>query len=258
MNLELFDHIPSQTTINDKRALLALHEANRQRTGGNFVYLEIGSHLGGSLQALVLDPACSKIISIDPRPHKFADERGLDLTYHSNSPARMLELLGKIPGADVSKIETFESDTERLMPERISPQPDYCFVDGEHTDAAALRDARFCLKVVNPNGCIVFHDANVVYRGIDLFLAELAATGCAFRPYILPDAVFVIELGTCDMAETEPIKSLLRQNYQAYLFGLKSTEWYRSVLNKPLFRKLRGTRFVRRIFLVPGLDEQGV
>ena len=29
MNPELFNHIPSQTTINDKRALLALHEANR-------------------------------------------------------------------------------------------------------------------------------------------------------------------------------------------------------------------------------------
>ncbi len=84
MNPELFNHIPSQTTLNDKRALLALHEVNRARTNGNFVYLEIGSHLGGSLQALVLDPACSKIISIDPRPHKFADERGLDLTYHSN------------------------------------------------------------------------------------------------------------------------------------------------------------------------------
>ena len=258
MDLQLFDSIPSQTTPNDKRALLALHEANRNRTGGNFVYLEIGSHLGGSLQALVRDAACSKILSIDPRPQSFGDERGLDLNYPANSTARMLELLGKIPGADIGKIETFESDSTRLAPEKISPAPDYCFIDGEHTDAAALRDARFCLKVVSANGCIVFHDANVVYRGIDLFLHELASTGRIFRPYVLPDAVFVIELGDCQMSQDEPIRSLLRENYRAYLFALNSNEWYRAVLNKPLFRKLRRIRFVRRLFLVPGLEAQGV
>jgi len=258
MDLAPFDYIPSQTTTNDKRALLALQEANRQRTGGNFVYLEIGSHLGGSLQALVLDPTCSKIISIDPRPQKFSDERGLDLTYDSNSTARMLELLGKIPGADIAKIETFESDSGRLNPQEISPPPDYCFIDGEHTDAAALCDARFCLRVASPDGCIVFHDANVVYRAIDLFLIELASTRRVFRSYVLADAVFVVELGTCHMAESEPIKSLLGENYRAYLFALKSNEWYRAVLNKPLFRKLRRTRFVRRLFLVSDLKEQGV
>lgn len=73
MNLALFDHIPSQTTTNAKHALLASQEANRARIDGSFVYLEIleiGSHLGGSLQALVADPARAKIISIDPRPCK--------------------------------------------------------------------------------------------------------------------------------------------------------------------------------------------
>ena len=60
------------------------------------------------------------------------------------------------------------------------------------------------------------------------------------------------------MAHKEPIKSLLNENYLAYLFALKSNEWYRAALNKPLFRALRRTRFVRRLFLVPGLEQQGV
>jgi hypothetical protein len=257
LDTTLLDHIPSQTTLNDKRALLALHTANREQFD-KFVYLEIGSHLGGSLQALVVDPACTHIFSIDPRPEVWADERGLDATCADNSSAKMLELLGKIPDADTSKIEPFESDTETLDPVRISSRPDYCFIDGEHTDVAALRDARFCLKVMNPDGCIAFHDANIVYGGIASFLEELAASGRRFRPYILPDSIFVIELGNSELAEKEPIRSLLKNNYQAYLFALKSNEWYRAALNKPLFRTLRRTRIVRRLFLVPGLEEQGV
>lgn len=257
MDTRLFDHISSQTTLNDKRALLALHTANRERTSG-FVYLEIGSHLGGSLQPLVVDPACRKIFSIDPRPTVWADERGLEVSCADNSAARMLELLRNIPGADTSKIEAFDADTGSLDPGVISSQPDYCLIDGEHTDVAVVRDAQFCLKVVNPDGCIAFHDANIVYHGIDLFLKELSASGKKFRPYILPDSVFVIELGNCSMANKEPIKSLLNENYLAYLFALNSNEWYRAALNKPLFRVLRRTRFVRRLFLVPGLEQQGV
>ncbi len=170
----------------------------------------------------------------------------------------MLQLLGSIPGADTSKIETFDSDTKSIDPKLISSTPDFCFIDGEHTDAAALRDARFCLRVISPNGCLAFHDANIVYGGIAAFLKELTASGRQFRPYILPDSIFLIELGNCEMAEEEPIQSLLKNNYQAYLFALKSNEWYRAALNKPLFRTLRRTRFIRRLFLVPGLEEQGV
>jgi hypothetical protein len=255
----LFNYIPSQTTLNDKRALLALQAANRQRAAGKFVYLEIGSHLGGSLQSLVVDPACTEILSIDPRPQVWADERGRDRVFCGNSSARMLELLGNIPNAEPSKINTFEADTQSLDPALITSQPDYCFIDGEHTDAAALRDAKFCLKVMNPNGCIAFHDANIVYRGIDAFLKELMDLGRTFYPYVLPDSIFVIDLGISKTAGEESIKSLLAVNYQAYLFGLKSNEWYRAVLNKPLFRALRRTRLVRRLFIVPGFEEeQGV
>lgn len=258
LSLALFDHIPSQTTTNDKLALLALHRAIRRRTRNNFIYLEIGSHLGGSLQALVVDPACRKIISIDPRPRLFKDERGLDLKYDENSTERMLALLRPIPGADVGKIETIERDTDAIDADAFHLRPHYCFIDGEHTDAAALRDARFCLRAAEQDACIAFHDANIVYNAISAFLIELTELQRQFRAYVLPDAVFVVELGSCYLSEEEPLKSLKAQHYQAYLFALESNDWYRAVLNKPLFRKLRRARFVRRLFIVPGRETQGV
>ena len=55
LDLSLFDAIPSQSSAWDRRSLLACQAAIRQRIG-RYVYLEIGSHLGGSLQTHVLDP----------------------------------------------------------------------------------------------------------------------------------------------------------------------------------------------------------
>src|SRR4051812_29146328 len=52
LDVTLFSEIPSQTDAWDRRALLALHQAAARGTS-TFVYLEIGSYLGGSLQALV-------------------------------------------------------------------------------------------------------------------------------------------------------------------------------------------------------------
>ena len=43
----------------------------RQAMGDRFAYLEIGSHLGGSLQVLIQDERCERIVSIDSRPPWF-------------------------------------------------------------------------------------------------------------------------------------------------------------------------------------------
>jgi len=245
----LFATIASQSTPNDQRALLALHAAARAKYG-TFTYLEIGSHIGGSMQAMVADPACTSIISIDPRPKSFADERGIMSEYPDNSTERMMEHLAKVPGADLAKIRTIESDVQRVAPETITPAPHYCFIDAEHTTVASLRDARFCLSVMRPDGCMVFHDANVVFAGIAAFLAELEAAGRAFKAYVLPDALFVIELGEGQLIRDVRVMECFMNSWKGYLFALKALDWYRAVLNKPLFRLLRRTRFVRRLFIV--------
>lgn len=245
----LFSTIHSQSTPRDHRSLLALHAAAR-KAYGTFGYLEVGSHIGGSMQAMIADPACTSIISIDPRPTVFADERGLPAEYPGNSTQRMLDHLAQVPGADLSKLRTVESTAQAVAPEDISPAPHFCFIDAEHTTVASLADARWCLKVVRPGGCIAFHDANVVFAGIDAFLAELESAGTAFRAYPLPDAVFVIELGEGTLLHDARMKEVLAESWRSYMFALRALDWYRAVLNKPLFRLLRRTKFVRRIFVV--------
>jgi len=246
----LFSTIPSQSTASDQRALLALHAAAR-RAYGAFDYLEIGSHIGGSLQALIVDPACTSIVSIDPRPKAFADERGILSEYPDNSTARMLEHLAKVPGADLGKIRTIESRAEDVDPETITPRPHICFIDAEHTTIASFNDARFCLRVARAGGCIAFHDSNVVYAGIQVFLTELEKAGTTFTAYLLPDTVFVVELGEGRLIKDPRVMECFMNSWRGYTFALGQMEWYRQVLKKPLFRLLRRTRFVRRLFVVP-------
>ena len=51
LDVALFGHIFSATTQEDKRSLLAVQRAVRElKAAQGYVYLEIGSYLGGSLQ----------------------------------------------------------------------------------------------------------------------------------------------------------------------------------------------------------------
>lgn len=72
------------------------------------------------------------------------------------------------------------------------PRPDLCLIDGEHTYAAALRDARFCRTVMQGAGVIVFHDREAVERAIIDFLRE---TPGPLTAYPLRGSFFAIELG---------------------------------------------------------------
>jgi Methyltransferase domain len=202
LDTSLFERIDSQTTEPDRRSLLALHAAVAEQ--GPFDYLEIGSHLGGSLQSLVLDARCRSIVSIDTRPPYQPDDRGGVYHYEDNSTARMLDLLRAIPGADVAKLTTIERGTDELTPAELPVRPQFCFIDGEHTRGAALRDARFCLQALSGDGVIAFHDSNVVMPGIEDFVALLSD-----RPhdaFQLPDSVYVVELGSTRLRRSEYVR----------------------------------------------------
>jgi hypothetical protein len=236
LDTALFEHVPSQTTANEKKALLALQLALRRLQP--FGYLEIGSYLGGSLQPYVLDCRCTSVISIDPRPDAIVDVRGRKGGY-GVSLDDMLTGLKKIPGADLKKLHTINASTSALSAGDLPARPDICFVDGEHTDKAALADARFCLCAMGENGLIVFHDANLVYGGIEIFVQELEAAGRSFRAFSFLDSVFFIELGNLRVSETEPVCSLLSQSYRSYLWSLAQTEHYRAFYLLPACRFYR-------------------
>jgi methyltransferase family protein len=159
----------------------------------SFVYLEIGSYLGGSLQVLMRDPRCRTVLSIDPRLTHAPDKRSGTWTYEDNSTQHMTHLLGELPSVDLTKLVTFETSTEALTTKKLPDRPSYCFIDGEHTDDAVLRDARFCASALDGEGVIAFHDAAMLQQAICTFVRDywqdisfaLAFTG----------EVFAIEFG---------------------------------------------------------------
>jgi hypothetical protein len=99
--------------------------------------------------------------------------------------------------------------------------------------------------VLAENGAILFHDANLVFTGLQAFLNELSAGGRAFHPHILPGSVFLIEVGAMRYCETEPLRGQVEENCKAYLAGMADNNWYRRACHLPVYRALRK---VRRLF----------
>jgi Methyltransferase domain len=225
LDIRLLEHIYSQTTDEDKKSLLAIQRAIREISKA-YTYLEIGSYLGGSLQSYTADMRCAKVISIDPRPPIFGDERGR-IRYNENTAARMIKNLEEVPGADVAKLATFDAGTDSLAPVAVRSRADICFIDGEHTDAAAVRDSRFCLEILKEDGAIAYHDAHIVYLGIASFLEELEKAGRPFRAFNLAHSVFCIELGSLRLSEHPAIRERQSANYRALLWSLKENNLYR-------------------------------
>jgi hypothetical protein len=191
LDIALFSQILSQTTDADKRSLLAAQVCTREYVD-QYVYLEIGSHLGGSIQPHLLDPKCRKIYSIDKRPAAQPDERGSRYEYPDNSTERMLSLLAMVDPERVEKIECIDGDTKSISPSCIHDAPNLCFIDGEHTPAAVLADFDFCLKVCAVGATIVLHDAQIIFRGLRSVVSKLKRARREFSPHALSDAIYVI------------------------------------------------------------------
>jgi Methyltransferase domain len=203
----LFGHIHSQTTPTDRTSLLALHLACVQ-AHSEFAYLEVGSHRGGSMQALIVDDRCTQIVSIDSRPEATPDDRGKLVPYEGNSTARMLEDLRAIPGADLEKLRTIEAVTADIDPASIGVEPTLSFIDGEHTHDAALQDARFCRAVMGSGGCVLFHDIDIIARAAAEFILELRKEGVNPVAYPLPDQLFAVEVPDARLYPTPPIQRI--------------------------------------------------
>lgn len=241
LDLKLFEKISSQSTDGDKRSLLALQAATGE-IKDNYVYLEIGSYLGGSIQPHLLDEKCALIYSIDKRPASQPDARGLDYHYQNNSTNRMLEKLREVAPDNLDKIICLDGDASEIDKTKITRKPQICFIDGEHTDTAAWNDFQFCVDILAENGAILFHDAAVIYNGLQNIIEDLKKKGVKFRAYHLPDVMFVIEFGDFPLHKHFQINEMLLNNYAGYLFSLQFNDHYRNFANKSIFRKYRGLR----------------
>ena len=164
LNVARFQWIESQTSELDRLGLLSVQEALCS-TVGRYRYLEVGSHLGGSLQPHVSDARCVSIASIDSRPLEQPDERWAEnYRYDGNSTARMLEQLALVPGADLGKIQTFEATAQNLPSASIPFGVHFAFIDGEHTNVAVVRDFQSVRQFLSETSVMVFHDCFVTPR----------------------------------------------------------------------------------------------
>lgn len=185
LDTSLFDLVVTQSNAKDRRSWLAVQRAVREAKG-SFVYLEIGSYLGGSLQQYLQDPECRRIYSVDIRTR--------DARHAENSEQAMLDNLRRATPGEMDKLVCFAGDARDVPSRAIDEAPDICFIDGEHTDRAVLADFAFCLAVCAPDAAIVFHDAGSTRPGIRECLRLLRRSGRAFLAHKLPGNTFVIAL----------------------------------------------------------------
>ena len=196
--------IESQISHNDKLSFLRLQRLIRSRLD-SYVYIEVGSHLGGTLAPHLADPRCRMATSIDPRPLELPDARGCSFVYNGNSTARMVEgLKSVLPEHCLAKLRTFDLDAAEVCHAEIKARPDLVMIDGEHTIVAAFSDVMSLLPVVSENAVISFHDANVVADAIRNLERFFTYAGIKFATVFLPDKVCAIGLrGMADHIATE-------------------------------------------------------
>lgn len=194
LDLSLLREVPSSATLEDRRALLALHLACRSP---DYSYLEIGSEKGGSLQAHLNDPWCAKVFSIDLRVDTVDDFRGTFQWYNGNTTAAMRERLRQaFPNAELEKLITFDTEASKVPAAMLVPAPALIFIDAEHTDRAVWADYCWAREVISSQGCIAFHDAHLVCGGIRRVLGDLKRQGDEFAAgQFTGSSVFVIALG---------------------------------------------------------------
>lgn len=213
LDIFLFEPIPSQTSEGDRRSLLAIHSAIANRHE-EFTYLEIGSHLGGSIQPYLRDHRCKKIFSIDPRPQQQPDDRfaGYKSIYNDNSSERMITTLKNAEIGDIEKIECIDSDASEIEFKRINLRPEILFIDGEHTKEAVISDCNFCLKVMSKSATIIFHDYYIIYPAIMEICRSLRKHKHKHIALKLESNVFAIFFDRDVVSSSPYLKSLFIKN----------------------------------------------
>lgn len=242
LSVDLFEAIPSQTSLATRRSLLAVHRATARRHA-EFSYLEIGSYLGGSIQPYLLDRRCRAIYSIDPRPGQQADDRapGFSRTYTDNSTQRMLELLRGVDASQANKIATFEMDASRVDPSWIPTRPLVALIDGEHTVRAVLSDFAFCMRVLAEGGTVVFDDFSIVYPAVLAICRSLNRQRRRFVTARLEGKIFAIFFDP-EKPLLDPFLRRCRSRKRLALPRYRVKLWLKSLLPGPVGTFARAIR----------------
>jgi hypothetical protein len=142
------------------------------------------------------DPACKYIYSIDKRPGDQLDQRGAIFDYVGNSTQRMLSTLQQsVPTSSLLKLTTYDVDVSGLELAQIPLKVDFAFIDAEHTNVAVFRDLVAVLKFLADSYVVGFHDANLVFDGLENIECFLRYMGVRFKSFYLPNFVCAIVTG---------------------------------------------------------------
>jgi len=240
LDTSLFDKVESQSEEGDKKSWLALQRVVRA-TQESYVYLEIGSYLGGSIQPYLVDPRCRTIYSIDKRPldQPVADDRGLLCRYEAGSTKNMLANLERVDAAQLHKVVCFDTETEAMDRASIKHPPDLCFIDGEHTRAAVLRDFEFCLSVCSKSAVIYFHDDVVIDSAIARILKALRKRGIRYKALKLDGSTFAIALGESPRVQDDRLLRAADSGH-FFLFRWQMVKLSERLGFRPVIRRIKG------------------
>jgi hypothetical protein len=155
--------IGSATTPDDRRGLLAIQNAVRGLKN-DYVYLECGSNVGGTLLPHVLDQHCRLAYSVDKRPA--ADQ--------------------------IAKVRAFDLDASELTAGQIIEKPDLVLIDAEHTNVGVFSDFLSIYPLCHPATIYTLHDADLIYSGLQNIERFLRYAGVAFVSYVLPTVVYML------------------------------------------------------------------
>jgi hypothetical protein len=234
LDCDLFGLVETQSTKKDRTSWLALQRAVRDAKAP-FVYLEIGSFRGGSLQQYLQDPKCSRIYSID--------NRTIDQRHTVNSSQTMLENLRSVAPDQLHKLMSFDTDARDLRPDSVIDVPDVCFIDGKHTYEAVLSDFAFCLSVCARDAVIYFHDAGGLRPAITECLRRLKRSAQPFVAYKLPGDTFAVALDNSPVCTDPRVRSMaVAVNGERWLLAAaiskRARRWVPAAL-RPAFARVR-------------------
>jgi len=112
-------------------------------------------------------------------------------------------------------------DASMLTSSQIQEKPDLILIDAEHTNAAVFSDFLSIYRLCQPAAMYAFHDANLIYSGLQNIETFLRHVGIDFASYILPD--FLFALATNEGKRTlRPIGERFGLNRQQYFLNARN------------------------------------
>ena len=216
--------VPTQTTEADRVSLLRLQNIVADTYPG-YRYLEIGSHLGGSIFPHLINSRCASIVSIDSRPTSQPDERGQVCGYEDNSSATMIRVLSEAARENAAnKVRTIDRNAAEVSPADVGPGVRLVLIDAEHTNRAAFRDFTRAFKMIEPDAIIAFHDSNLLVDALWNIEEFLSFIGQPNWGFYLPDQVYAVAVGhVMDLATAALAHCCL--NREKFYRSSKSSLW---------------------------------